>query len=125
MLLALTSDSGGDIAEMSQLVEWVRGRADVLDTVGNSTAVIGKGPAIGSARFQIFKGHVDFTLAMSAQNLSDRLKVSEFADLSTSESVSRCAGYKPNDVLSGREHLRTHEYVDDALNAVCHDDGSS
>ena len=99
---------------MSQLVEWVRGRAHVLDTVGNST-VIGKGPAIGSACFQIFKGHVDFTLAMSAQNLHHRLKVSEFADLPTSESVTRCAGYKPNNVLSGLEHLRTHEYVGESL----------
>ena len=100
---------------MSQLVEWVRGRADVFDTVGNSTAVIGKGPAIGSARFQIFKGHVDVTLAMSAQNHSHRLKVSEFADLSTSESVTRCVGCKPNNVLSGLEHVRTDEYVGEFL----------
>ena len=29
--------------------------------------------------------------------------------------VSRCAGYKPNNVLSGLEHLRTHEYVGESL----------
>ena len=29
--------------------------------------------------------------------------------------VSRCAGYKPNNVLSGLEHLRTHEYVGEPL----------
>ena len=34
---------------MSQLDEWVRGRADVLDAEGNTTVVIGKGFAIGSA----------------------------------------------------------------------------
>ena len=29
--------------------------------------------------------------------------------------VSRCAGYKPNNVLSGLEHLRTQEYVGEPL----------
>ena len=29
--------------------------------------------------------------------------------------VSRCVGYKPNNVLSGLEHLRTHEYVGEPL----------
>ena len=43
------SDNGGGIAVMSQLDEWVRGRTDVLDTAGNTNAVIGKGFAIGSA----------------------------------------------------------------------------
>ena len=42
------SDNGGDIAEMSQLDEWVRGRTDVLDAAENTNAVIGKGFAIGS-----------------------------------------------------------------------------
>ena len=106
-----TSDLGGNIAEMSHLYEWVRRCTDVLDTVGNSTWLIGKGPVIGSARFQILKGHVDFTLATNAQNLQYKLKVSEFADLSTSESVSPHAGYTPNNVWSGLEHLRTHEHV--------------
>ena len=40
---------GGDIAEMSQLDGWVRGRADVLDAEGTTTVMIGKGFAIGSA----------------------------------------------------------------------------
>ena len=47
--LSLISGSRGDIAEMSQLDEWVRGRADVLDAEGNTMVVIGKGFAIGSA----------------------------------------------------------------------------